>query len=104
MTKRLKLASHFILFLLENNPDLNKILISQASDSHLAVVAEILQNIFRFPLSKKKKLLVIRDLKLIKKYLENKSKRKEILVKNQKKILSILVMLKPYLRILFKRI
>ena len=97
MSKRLKKASHFIFLILDNNVDINKILISQANESHLSALAEIFQNILRFPLSKKKKFKIVGSLKLLNKYLVNTSNRRKILRKNKKKLLELLLMTKPFL-------
>ena len=65
MSRNLKQSRHFILLLLENNLDLNKNILIHASLSQLKAVAEIFYNVFKRPLSKKKREKFINYLKIL---------------------------------------
>ena len=55
MSRNLKHSKNFILLLLENNLHLNKHILIHASPSQLKALAEIFYNVFKLPLTKKKK-------------------------------------------------
>ena len=55
MSRNLKHSKHFILLLLENNLVLNKHILIHTTPSQLKAVAEIFYNVFKLPLTKKKK-------------------------------------------------
>ena len=58
MSKSLKHSKNFILLLLENNLDLNKHILIHATPSQLKAVAEIFYNVFKLPLTKKRKKIL----------------------------------------------
>ena len=55
MSRNLKHSKNFILLLLENNLHLNKHILIHASPSQLKALAEIFYNVFKLPLTKKKR-------------------------------------------------
>ena len=67
MSRNLKNSKNFILLLLENNLDLNKHILIHATPSQLKAVAEIFYNVFKLPLTKKKKRNILRLPKNIEK-------------------------------------
>ena len=67
MSRNLKSSKHFILLLLENNLDLNKNILIHATPSQLKAVAEIFYNVFKRPLTKRKKRAIFKFPKNIEK-------------------------------------
>ena len=67
MSRNLKSSKHFILLLLENNLDLNKNILIHATPSQLKAVAEIFYNVFKHPLTKRKKRAILKFPKNIEK-------------------------------------
>ena len=70
MSRNLKHSKQFILLLLENNLELNKHILIHATPSQLKAVAEIFYNVFKLPLTKKKKEKFLNCLKKYKKIYE----------------------------------
>ena len=71
MSRNLKNSKYFILLLLENNLHLNKHILIHATPSQLKAVAEIFYNVFKHPLTKKKKEKFLSWLKILKKYIKS---------------------------------
>ena len=98
MSRNLKRSRHFILLLLENNLDLNKHILIHASSSQLKAIAEIFYNIFKLPLSKKKREKFINYLKILKKFIKSEEKGRRILArKHFERLSNLLVSIKYYI-------
>ena len=77
MSRNLKNSKHFILLLLENNLYLNKHIFIHATPSQLKAVTEIFYNVFKLPLTKKKREKFLSWLKILKKIYKVWGKREE---------------------------
>ena len=115
MSRNLKQSRHFILLLLENNLDLNKHILIHASSSQLKAIAEIFYlfiwgftslstlyrsfyNVFKLPLSKKKREKFINYLKILKKFIKSEEKGRRILArKHFERLSNLLVSIKYYI-------
>ena len=98
MSRNLKNSKNFILLLLENNLDLNKHILIHATPSQLKAVAEIFYNVFKLPLTKKKKEKFLGYLKILKKYIKSEERgRRSIARKHFERITNLLVSIKYYI-------
>ena len=98
MSRNLKNSKNFILLLLENNLDLNKHILIHATPSQLKAVAEIFYNVFKLPLTKKKKETFLGYLKILKKYIKSEERgRRSIARKHFERITNLLVSIKYYI-------
>ena len=98
MSRNLKNSKHFILLLLENNLYLNKHIFIHATPSQLKAVAEIFYNVFKLPLTKKKREKFLSCLKILKKYIKSGERgRRTIARKHFEGITNLLVSIKYYI-------
>ena len=98
MSRNLKHSKNFILLLLENNLHLNKHILIHASPSQLKALAEIFYNIFKLPLTKKKKEKFLSCLKIWKKYIKSEDRgRRSIARKHFERITNLLLSIKYYI-------
>ena len=91
-----------ISLLLENNHKVNRALFRNITDDGLSAIAEVIYNVFRLPIGEKKKKNFQQNFKVLKKFINTKTKRREILVKNYKLFSDLLVTIKRYIQILLK--
>ena len=98
MSRNLKNSKHFILLLLQNDLDLNKHIFIHATPSQLKAVAEIFYNVFKLPLTKRKKEKFLSWLKILKKYIKSGERgRRSIARKHFERITNLLVSIKYYI-------
>ena len=98
MSRNLKHSKHFILLLLENNLDLNRHVLIHVTPYQLTGVAEIFYNVFRLPLTKKKREKFLSYLKLLKKIIKSQERgRRSIARKQFERITILLVSIKYYI-------
>ena len=97
MSRNLKNSKHFILLLLENNLHLNKHILIHATPSQFKAVAEIFYNVFKLPLTKRKKEKFLSWLKILKKYIKSEERRRSIARKHFERITNLLVSVKYYI-------
>ena len=97
MSRNLIKSSDFIRILLQNNLKLSKILLTHATSSQLQAVAEIFYNVFKLPLNKKKKEQFLKNIKLLKRFLEDKKGRKQLILRKLRIFSNLLQIIKPFL-------
>ena len=97
MSRNLKHSKNFILLLLENNLHLNKHILIHASPSQLKALAEIFYNVFKLPLTKKKKEKFLSCLKILKKYIKSEDRGRSIARKHFERITNLLLSIKYYI-------
>ena len=98
MSRNLKSPKHFILLLLENNLDLNKDILIHATPTQLKAAAEIFYNVFKLPLTKKKKEKFLSFLKILKKNIKcDERGRRNIARKHFERITNLLVSIKYHI-------
>ena len=89
MSRNLKNSKHFILLLLQNNLELNKHIFIHATPSY---------NVFKLPLTKRKKEKFLSWLKILKKYIKSGERgRRSIARKHFERITNLLVSIKYYI-------
>ena len=91
-----------ISLVLENNQKINRALFSHITDERLSAIAEVIYNVFCLPMSVKKKKKFQQNLKVLKKFINEKDKRREILVRNYKLFSDLLTTIKKYIQILLE--
>ena len=65
-----------INLILENNRNINRALFRHTTDDGLSIIAEVIYNVFRLPISPKKKQKFQQNLKLLKKFISEKKDEK----------------------------
>ena len=98
MSRNLKQSRHFIRLLLENNLELNKYILIHATPSQLKAVAEIYYNVFRLPLTKKKREKFLSYLNILKKFIKSEERgRRTVARKHFERLTNLLVSIKCYI-------
>ena len=86
--------------MLENNQKINRAIFRHISDKGLNAIAEVIYNIFRLPIGSKKKFQ--QNLKVLKTFINQKTKRRQILVKNYKLFSDLMLSIKRYIHLLLE--
>ena len=98
MSRNRRQSRHFILLLLENNLNLNKYILSNATPCQLKAVEEIFYNVFKLPLSKKEREEFVTYLKLMKKFIKSQEGgRRSIVINYFERITNLLLSIKYYI-------
>ena len=97
MSRNLLKSRHFINLLLEKNQPLNRQLLSHGSDQNLRAIAEIFYNVFRLPLTKRKRELFLEKIKFLKKFIKLEEKRRRLAIRHHIEISELLFSIRKYL-------
>ena len=97
MSANLKRARNFLEVIFENNKKVNKYILFHASPKHLQAIAEIFYNVFRLPLSPSIRSNFIKNIRILKKLIQHKSRRGDIARRNNKLFTDLLISIKSYL-------
>ena len=102
MSKNLFKSRPFLLFILDNNHTLNRHIFINAKDYQLRSIAEVFFNVFRIPLSREKKKKFQENIKLLRNFIQNKERRRAIIVKNYSLFSDLLFLIRKFIKVLLK--
>ena len=102
MSKNLIKSKHYIYLLLDNNLNLNKHILTHAGRKNLQSLAEIFYNVFRLPLSNQTRKKFLKNIKILRKFIQSPSNRQKIAGRNYKVFTELLRSLEKYLKIILK--
>ena len=97
MSQNLKKSKYIIKVILDNNHKLNRYLFCYINENQIKAITELIYNIWHLPLNKKRKSEIKNHLKLLKQFIHNKHRRREILGKHYKIFSDLLHSLKNIL-------
>ena len=102
MSKNLIKSSPFLLLVLDNNQSLNRHIFLHAKDNHLKSLAEIFYNVFQLPLTQEKKKKFQKNIKVLRKFIQNKEQQRAIILKNYRLFSDMLYLIRKFVKILLK--
>ena len=94
MSQNLKNSKYIIKVVLDNNHKLNRYLFHYITENQIKAITELIYSIWHLPLNKKRKSEIKNHIKLLKQFIHNIHRRREILGKHYKNFSDLLHSLK----------
>ena len=104
MSQNLKKSKYIIKVILDNNHSLNRYLFRYITENQIKAITELIYNIWHLPLNKNRKSEIKNHIKILKQFIHNKHRRREILRKHYKIFSDLLHSLKKYINIIIESI
>ena len=102
MSQNLKKSKHIIKVILDSNHRLNRYMFRYITENHIKAITELIYNIWHLPLNKKRKSEIKNHIKLLKQFIHNKHRRRELLGKHYKIFSDLLHSLKKYINVIIE--
>ena len=96
MSQNLKKSKYLIKVILDNSHNLNRYLFRYVNENQIKAITKLIYNMWHLPLNKKRKSEIKNHIKLLKHFIHNKHKRRDLLRKHHKFFSDLLYNLKKY--------